>query len=76
MGLAPGGRLIDFRPQARASRVAATAAAMETEAPALSEGTFIGGGLVVLGDILERGSDGWTLVEVRLRPPPSAGASA
>jgi len=31
---APGGRLIDFRYQARASRVAATAAAMTIEAPA------------------------------------------
>ena len=62
---APGGRLIDFKYQARASRVAATAAAMETEAPALYEGTCTGHGLVVHADILDRGSNGWTLVEVK-----------
>jgi hypothetical protein len=62
---APGGRLIDFRHQARASRIAATAVAMETEASALYEGTFTGDGLVVHADILERGTDGWTLVEVK-----------
>lgn len=48
----PGGRLIDFRHQARASRVAAT-------------------GL----DILERGSDGWTLTEVTSSVEVSRGTS-
>jgi predicted RecB family nuclease len=61
----PGGQLIDFRYQGRASRMAGTAVAMGSEVPALYEGTFTGDGLVIYADILERGSDGWTLVEVK-----------
>jgi hypothetical protein len=60
----PGGRLISFRHQATAARIAATASAMAAGAPALYEATFASDGLIVHADILERANDGWTLIEV------------
>jgi hypothetical protein len=60
----PGGQLISFRHQATAGRVDATGAAMASGVAVLYDGTFARDGIVVQVDILERGSDGWTLIDV------------
>jgi hypothetical protein len=60
----PGGRLISFRHQATPERVEATGAAMASGTAPLYDGTFARDGIVVQVDILERGADGWTLIEV------------
>ena len=60
----PGGRLISFRHQATLERVEATGAAMASGASPLYDGTFARDGIAVQVDILERGADGWTLIEV------------
>jgi predicted RecB family nuclease len=61
----PGGQLISFRYQGTAGQVDATAAAMGRGAAALYEATFARDSIVVQVDILERGADGWTLIEVK-----------
>ena len=53
----PGGVLIDLPHQARPERVAATAAALASGAPAVFEATFIGRDTYVAIDVLEQRGD-------------------
>ena len=49
----------------RATRVASTRAALDAGASVLFEACFEEDGVFVAVDVLERGADGWTLVEVK-----------
>jgi len=59
----PGGVLIGRGP--RAERLAATQAALESDAPAIFEASFEAGGVFVAVDVLLREQSGWTLIEVK-----------
>ena len=61
----PGGVLIDLPHNARAERVAATQAALESGAPAVFEATFIADDTFVAIDVLEKQGDGYHLTEVK-----------
>lgn len=60
-----GGVLIQGAPSSLEQRLADTATAMSTDAPALYEATFAADGLAVAIDVLERHPSGWVLVEVK-----------
>ncbi|MGQ0703588.1 MAG: DUF2779 domain-containing protein [Gemmatimonadales bacterium] len=61
----PGGVLIDLPHNAYAERIAATQVALDSGAPAIFEASFEAGGVFVAVDVLLRGEDGWTLIEVK-----------
>src|SRR5688572_25271041 len=62
----PGGVLIDLPHNAVAERVEATRCAMESDAPAVYEATFIADNTYAAVDILLREMDGrWRLIEVK-----------
>jgi hypothetical protein len=60
----PGGQLISFRHQDPAARVEATGSAMASGATVLYDATFARDGIVAQVDVLERGTDGWILIDV------------
>ena len=60
----PGGVLIDL-PHNDPRRPDATRQALDSDAPAVFEATFIGGRVYVVIDVLERTADGFTIVEVK-----------
>jgi predicted RecB family nuclease len=61
----PGGVLIDLPHNAVEERLAATRAAMDAEAPAIFEATFLLGDVFVAVDVLLRTDAGYTLIEVK-----------
>src|SRR5438045_6945438 len=61
----PGGVLIDLPHHAGAERVAATQKALDADAPAIFEATFIADGTFVAIDVLEKQRDGYRLTEVK-----------
>src|SRR6266700_1060793 len=61
----PGGVLIDLPHNAGAERVAATKKALDEDAPAVFEATFIADGTFVAIDVLEKQGDGYRLTEVK-----------
>lgn len=61
----PGGVLIDAPHNARAERVAATEAALDSAAPAVFEATFIANDTYVAIDVLEKRGSGHHLIEVK-----------
>lgn len=61
----PGGVLVDAPHRDFEARVAQTRAAIEAGAPAIFEAAFFAEQVFVAVDILERSTDGWTLVEVK-----------
>ena len=61
----PGGILIERAHAAPEDRLAATQAALASDAPALFEACFESGGVVVSVDVLLRTPAGWTLIEVK-----------
>src|SRR5216110_821486 len=61
----PGGVLIDLPHHAGAARVAATQAALDADAPAVFEATFIADETFVAIDVLEKLDDGYRLTEVK-----------
>jgi hypothetical protein len=60
----PGGQLISFRHQDPAARVEATRLAMASGATGLYDATFARDGILAQVDVLERGTDGWILIDV------------
>ncbi|MBI1796621.1 MAG: hypothetical protein HYR74_06165, partial [Candidatus Eisenbacteria bacterium] len=61
----PGGVLIDVPHTESEERVRRTAEAMGAGAPAIFEAAFVADGTFVAVDVLERGDDGWRLIEVK-----------
>jgi predicted RecB family nuclease len=61
----PGGVLIDLPHTARRERVAATEAALASDAPAVFEATFIAGDTYAAVDVLEKRGAGNHLIEVK-----------
>jgi len=61
----PGGVLIERSDTARAERVAATEAALDSDAPAVFEATFIADDTYVAIDVLEKRGEGHHLIEVK-----------
>lgn len=61
----PGGVLIDAPHNARTERVAATEAALDSDAPAVFEATFIADDTYVAIDVLEKRGKGHHLIEVK-----------
>src|SRR5881397_2458426 len=61
----PGGVLIDLPHHAGAARVAATRKALDEDAPAVFEATFIADDTFVAIDVLEQQKDGYRLTEVK-----------
>lgn len=61
----PGGVLVDAPWNAYEEKLARTRAALESGARVIYEASFTSDGVFVAADILERGRDGWTLVEVK-----------
>jgi hypothetical protein len=61
----PGGVLIDLPHSAVHERVAATRAALDAQAPAIFEATFLAGNVFVAVDVLQRTPDGHVLIEVK-----------
>jgi predicted RecB family nuclease len=66
----PGGVLIDFEPGAIAERVAATNAALAAGATVIYEASFVADDTFAAVDILERVTDGWSLIEVKSTTRP------
>lgn len=62
----PGGKLINFPPWEYAESVAATRAALASGVPVIYEATFLADNVFVAADILVNGSDGFTLIEVKM----------
>ncbi len=63
--LFPGGNLIGFERSEFREKIDATKAAMERGARAIYEATFSHDGVLVMVDILHRGSRGWEIHEVK-----------
>jgi uncharacterized protein DUF2779 len=61
----PGGVLIERSNTARTERVAATEAALDSDAPAVFEATFIADDTYVAIDVLEKRGKGYHLIEVK-----------
>ena len=61
----PGGVLIERSNTARTERVAATEAALDSDAPAVFEATFIADETYVAIDVLEKRGKGHHLIEVK-----------
>ncbi len=61
----PGGVLIDLPHTAVDERLAATQAALDAGAPAIFEASFLAGEVYVAVDVLERTTDGFSLIEVK-----------
>lgn len=64
-GQVPGGVLIDFPHDEYAAKLDATQTALARRPPAIYEASFSANGIFVAVDILERGSRGWRVVEVK-----------
>jgi predicted RecB family nuclease len=61
----PGGKLIDLPYYDREGKIAATRAALDTDAPAIFEASFTADDVFVAVDVLERADGGCKLIEVK-----------